>query len=534
MSEVRAQGAGPRGARSRGAQSRGACVLAAALVPAAGAIAQTPAQTPAQVAVQAPAATAAAGVAHREATLHEARTLAWAGRFADACVRYDAWLRVHPDDAEAQLARARTLAWAHRYAAAAAAYAALRRSPDTAAAREAAKGEAQLTAWRGDLSGAAAAWRTLAAAAPEDAEVWVGLGQTLRWAGDPAGADAALRRAAALAPARPDVAEQRRWLWPDLVGTATPATTHLSDSDGNRVTVARLVVALPPLGPATTTVTASRLGAALGGVRSASTRAVATVRVPVGAAAVSADLGAAYLAGRGPQASATSGGAVLGVAGLRGTLRLANGSSFTLGAARAPFDETARLAAARVWTGAAFAAADLRAGPVGAALSGEWASVHGASGANRRTSGTAELRGRVPLGRSSPANGERPAHLDLFGAARAHGYARATTDGYFAPRAMTLAEVGARLHTGGALGWQVDGEAAAGRQRVALWDQNGPDGRAALRGGVGVAYRFAPGAEVGGRATRTTASSPGLGAGGAAYVATTVALEVRVPLRTYR
>lgn len=499
--------------RARSRAVRATVVLAAVLAPAVGASAQEVRDS------------AAAG---RDAVLRDARTLAWAGRLAEACTRYDAWLRERPDDVEAQLARARTLAWAHRYTEAAA-YAGVRRGGG-AAAREAAKGEAQLTAWRGDLAAAAAEWRTLAAAAPQDAEVWVGLGQTLRWAGDPVGADRALRRAEALAPGQPDAGAQRRWLRPELEGTAGPTASYLTDSDGNRNVLTRFAVDLPAMGRASASLQASRLDAALGGLRSASTRVAGTVRVALGAgAAVAADVGTAYASGRTASGRAL-GAASVGALGVRGTVRGPGGSTFALGVARAPFDETAALAAAHVWSAGVAGGADLRLGRgLGAALSGEWAGVHGASGVNGRRSGAAEVHWRVPLAAAVDAAGEPGVAVDLFGGARAHGYARPAADGYFAPRATTVAEGGVRLRAGHALGWQWDAEAAAGRQRVAPWDA-AADVRGAVRGAAGVAYRAAPGVQVGLRAAHTTAASPGLGTGGPAYQATSVGLDARVLL----
>jgi tetratricopeptide (TPR) repeat protein len=455
----------------------------------------------------------AADATYRDAALDAAQTLAWAGRFGPSAARYRAWLAAHPDDADAELALARTLSWAGRLRDAERIYD--RRA--AAGSAEAAKGKARVAAWRGDLSRSLALWESLARTRERDPEVWTGIGQVQRWMGRPRAADAALRRALAAQPGYRDAVQQRRWVRPELAAGLAPSVVYGTDSDRNTSTFASVQAALPPWGDARVTVQASARDARFGAVEARARAARAVVAwAPRPGVLVRAEGGAASAAAR--RDGAATAARVRPRAGASVGLALPLGAGLSLGASRAPFDETAPLIERGLVATAADAGLDVPlGGRLSASVSAGRTALSGGSVPNVRTGGGAGVRWRVA----------RPLSLGL--ARRAFGYARSPRDGYFAPRRFALTEASARGGVGGELGWRLDAELGVGRQVLHFGEARAA--RAVERGSLALAWRPAPGAEfalsVGGANVASPAAS---GTAGSEYHAWTTGLRARVPV----
>lgn len=465
----------------------------------------------------------------RDAALDAARTLAWAGRHAQALARYDAWLAAHADDQQAALARARTLAWAGRLGEAERAYAELARGRGDAAALEARKGIARVAGWRGDLARSETLWRGSTRERPDDADAWVGLAQVLRWSGRAAEAQDALRRARAAEPGHADAREQLRWVRAELAPALTPTVEHATDSDRNASTVYAVRAAVP-LG-ATAAGAGLRLqvagtlrSATFAALRGESRAAHARLRwTPSAAVSADVELGAARTTGTRGDAPAPD--RMLPTAAARMSAALPGFGALTLrggaGATHAPFDETAALIVSGLSTTALDAWVDARL-PRGlsASASVSRARVTGGTAANARVGDAQALRW-------SPRRS-----VDVAVSRRAFGYDAATGDGYFAPARLTLVEGSAHVARGGDLGWRAEAELALGAQSVTGRAGGAVVRRAAPRGALSLAWRPQPGSEI--ALAGGVASTAGLGAGALAgraeYRARTLAVRARVLL----
>ena len=78
---------------------------------------------------------------------------------------------------------------------------------------------------------------------------------------------------------------------------------------------------------------------------------------------------------------------------------------------------------------------------------------------------------------------------------RQFGYDTTSTDGYFAPRRYTLAEVSGRGRVGGLLGWTADADVGVGRQSIELFGSSAGS-RLAERAALSAGYRFDPSREI--------------------------------------
>jgi hypothetical protein len=171
--------------------------------------------------------------------------------------------------------------------------------------------------------------------------------------------------------------------------------------------------------------------------------------------------------------------------------------------ARSAFDETAALIVAGLATTSIEGDIGVR---LPARLSLEAAlgrtSITGGSVENTRKAVSGSLRWSLP----------RRVSFALGG--RTFRYEREARDGYFAPKRFQLVEGSVRASLGRELGWALEGEAAAGRQSIALFGDE-PTSRPATRGALTALYRWGPGIEwklTGGLATvasPTTVSSAG-------------------------
>ena len=76
---------------------------------------------------------------------------------------------------------------------------------------------------------------------------------------------------------------------------------------------------------------------------------------------------------------------------------------------------------------------------------------------------------------------------------RTFGYDTTSTDGYFAPKRYTLAEGSIRGRVGGNLGWNAEGDAGLGNQRIQLFGAS-TTSRLAERAALSAGLPLRPGA----------------------------------------
>jgi hypothetical protein len=188
-----------------------------------------------------------------------------------------------------------------------------------------------------------------------------------------------------------------------------------------------------------------------------------------------------------------------------------------VGVSRAPFDETALLIANGVISSEYSGEAELTL-PARFTLSGgaSRAQLTGGTRDNARDAFSSTLRWAYNRQWSIAVGG------------RQFGYDTTSSDGYFAPRRYTLAEVSGRGRVGGKLGWNADADVGLGRQNIDLFGSNAGS-RLAERAVLSAGYRFDPSREitlVGGYAN---VAAPGQ-TGGSEYKAYSMALRIRVGL----
>jgi hypothetical protein len=188
-----------------------------------------------------------------------------------------------------------------------------------------------------------------------------------------------------------------------------------------------------------------------------------------------------------------------------------------VGASRAPFDETALLIASGVVSSEYSAEAELALpGRLTLAGGGSWARLTGGARENTRAAFSSSLRWAY----------NRQWSLAVGG--RQFGYDTTSTDGYFAPRRYTLAEVSGRGRVGGQLGWNADADVGLGRQSIEFFGSSAGS-RLAERAAISAGYRFDPSRElslVGGYAN---VAAPGQ-TGGSEYRFYSFALRARFGL----
>ena len=174
----------------------------------------------------------------------------------------------------------------------------------------------------------------------------------------------------------------------------------------------------------------------------------------------------------------------IGTAGLQVSGPLSHALKLGIAASRAPFDETALLIANGVVSSEYSAEAEL-ALPARFTLSGgaSRARLTGGSRDNTRDAFSSSLRWAYNRRWSIAVGG------------RQFGYDTTSTDGYFAPRKYTLAEVSGRGQVGGQLGWNADADIGLGTQSIEFFGSSAGS-RLAERAALSAGYRFAPSREI--------------------------------------
>ena len=408
---------------------------------------------------------------------------AWEARYDESLVLFDRLLAASPDHLDARVDRAKVLAWSGDLGGAIEEVdRVLEADPSFVPALEA---RARYEAWRGDLVEAEERWRRALAVVPGDASLHSGLGQTLRWQGRNAAALRELRLATDLAPSHREAEDELRALRLDLSPRGEPGVQFTNDSDENDIVTVRGDASWHPSPSLEVTADAYFRDARFGGAgtlrRSAAgvEAGVSTLLEPgwrvAGSIGVSGSDGSAGTTGRfaarlkSPQRHR-----------IVGSLDLSTG----------PLDESAVLIENGVTVDLLQVSGVARPGP-------EWrfdaaASVARFDGSesNRRLAGSLAAGRRL----SSAWN------VGLF--ARAFGFEKQLTDGYFAPDLYWIAEATGTWSSGTG-NWRFSLDAAPGIQQVGSGGETG----ATIRAGGRVAYSMGPGREL---SLRTLYSTTGL------------------------
>ncbi len=448
---------------------------------------------------------------YRDAALGRAQTLAWSGQMPVALSEYKHWVADHPTDREASLEYARALSWNGELEEAEARYAQLARTGDA----DAQKGLARVIAWRGELQRSERAWRQVLDIRPNDAEALTGLGQILSLQGRPSDAETALQLALRADPSYGDARALLRWVQADLRPSATITGLGTSDSDHNRAT--NLLVDYARPGSWNTTLGGRYTGrrANFAAIDSRVDGVDVFARWQPGTWQVRVDAGAVHHSSTlvvSPNKPPTIGSGGLQVSGKVGhVLKLG------IGASRAPFDETALLIANGVVSSEYSGEAEL-ALPARFTLTGgaSRARLTGGSGDNTRDAFSSTLRWA------------RNRQWSIAVGARQFGYDTTSTDGYFAPRRYTLAEVSGRGRVGGQLGWNADADIGLGRQSIEFFGSSAGS-RLAERAALSAGYRFDPSREITFSGGYANVAGPGQ-TGGSEYRMYSFALRARLGL----
>jgi tetratricopeptide (TPR) repeat protein len=448
---------------------------------------------------------------NREAVVGRAQTLAWAGRFSESLAAYKQWTTARPTDRDAAIDYARVLAWNGQMDEAEALYTDLARTGNA----NARKGLARVVGWRGDLQRSEETWRQVLVTDPNDPEALTGLAQVLSWQGRQADAESALQHALRANPAYGDARTLLRLVQADLRPSVTVSGLSTNDSDDNRSTILTLdYVRRAPWSGALGAKYVERW-ANFGTVDSRADAASVFARWQPAASSwqFRADAGitrhsTSIVVNPVPQRTIVS-GALRANGNLSRTLRVG------LVALRAPFDETALLIANGVITSEIAGEAEI-------ALPSRW-TLGGAASRALLTGGSRD-NSRNAFASTLRWNYNR--RWSLAVGARQFGYDTTSSDGYFAPRKYTLAEVSGRGRIGGETGWNAEGDVGVGNQRIELFGSSAGS-RAAERATLGVGYRFDQARELGASAGYANVAAPGQ-TGGSEYKFYSFALRARV------
>ena len=448
---------------------------------------------------------------NRGAVLGRAQTLAWAGRFDEALAAYKSWTAAHPSDRDASIEYARALSWNGRLSEAESLYTELARTGNA----NAKKGLARVIGWRGDYQRSEQTWRQVLVTDPQDPEALTGLAQVLSWQGRQADAETSLQAALRVNPAYGDARALLRWVQADLRPSVTMAGIGGNDSDHNRWTSVLLdyVVKAPWNGTVGTRYTERWANYAATDSRSDAVNVFGRWQPAATSWQLQADAGvtrhsSTLLPTPARQRTIASGA-------LRASGNLGRSLTISMGASRAPFDETALLIANGVVTSE-------MAGEAEIALPARF-TISGAASHARLTGGAWENS------RNAFSSTLRWAHnrrWSLTVGARQFGYDTTSSDGYFSPKRYTLAEGSGRGRLGGGLGWNADGELGLGRQSIEFLGSSAGS-RLAERVALTAGYRFDPAHEFSASGGWSNVAAPGQ-TGGSEYRAYTFSLRARV------
>jgi len=449
--------------------------------------------------------------ANRGATLGRAQTLAWAGRLDEALGAYKQWTTAHPTDRDAAMEYARALAWDGQLGTAESVYTELSKTGNA----NAKKGLARVIGWRGDLRRSERTWRQVLVTDPADPEALTGLAQILSWQGRQGDAESALQLALRANPAYGDARALLRLVQADLRPSVTVAGIGTNDSDNNRSTSFLLEYAVRA--PWNGTVGARY------------------IERWANFAAIDSRADAVNLFGRWqPLASSwqvrADGGVTrhyttfvptsarkrtIGSGALRVTGPLSRTVTVGVLASRAPFDETALLIANGVVSSEIAGEAEI-ALPASLTLSG--------AASRARLTGGARENARNAF--SSTLRWTHNRRWSLAVGARQFGYDTTSADGYFAPKKYILGEVSGRGRVGGDSGWNMEGDAGLGQQRIDFFGSSAGS-RLADRVALTAGYRFDPSHEFSASGSYANVAAPGQ-TSGSEYRYYTFSLRARV------
>lgn len=448
---------------------------------------------------------------NRGAVLGRAQTLAWAGRLDEALAAYKKWTVARPNDREAAIDYARALSWNGQLGAAESLYSELSRTGNA----NARKGLARVIGWRGDLQRSEHTWRQVLVTDPADAEALTGLAQVLSWQGRQTDAETALQLALRANPSYGDARALLTLVQADLRPSVTVAGVSTNDSDNNRSTSVVLDYTVRAPWSGTVGLRSVERWANFAAIDSRADAVNLFARWQPASSSwqIRADAGATRHTSTFVPTTARR--RTIGSGALRVTGNLSRVVSVGVLAARVPFDETALLIANGVVSSEIAGEAQI-ALPARLSLS--------AAGSRARLTGGARDNARNAY--SSTLRWMYNRRWSLAVGARQFGYDTTSSDGYFAPKKYTLAEASGRGRVGGDLGWNMEGEAGLGQQRIDFFGSSAGS-RLAERVSLSAGYRFDPSREFSASGSYANVAAPGQ-TGGSEYRYYTFSLRARV------